>query len=364
MAEIVLPARSQAPRRVFQWLRANLFNTPLNAVLTLLVLYALIRIVPALLDWAIFDASMDAPNEAACAAKGGACWAFIRSWGRFILFGRFPYDQQWRPAIVTVLLIALISVSCSRRASGRTLAILWLAGVTTTGVLMWGGFFAMPYVETDLWNGLPLALILAVGSIVFGFLLALLLALGRRSTMRGVHIFCTIYIEVFRGLPFITVLFMAGEMFPLFLPPGVAIAKLWRIEAAFVLFGAAYLAEAMRGGLQAIPRGQYEAASALGLGYWQEMRLVILPQALRVAIPALVGTFIGLFKDTALVSIVGLFDLLQNVAIGNNDPAWRGAYAEGYAFIAAIYFAFCYSMSRYSRSLEAASGAAPVLSGR
>lgn len=353
MADIALAARPQPAHRIFRWLRANLFNTPLNAVLTLLVLYGLVKFVPPLFRWAFIDASLFAPNEAACEAKGGACWAFITNWGRFILFGRFPYDQQWRPAIVVVLLIALVLASCDRRLWGRALALLWVAGLVVVGILMWGGIFGMPYVETDLWNGLPLTLILAVGGLALGFPLGVLLALGRRSAMTGVRLLCTAYIEVFRGLPFITVLFMAAVLFPLFLPPGVGIAKLWRVEVAFILFLAAYLAEVVRGGLQAIPRGQYEAAAALGLGYWQEMRLVILPQALRIAIPPLVGIFIGGFKDTALVSIVGLFDLVQDVAIGNNDPAWRGAYAEGYAFIAAIYFVFCYFMSRYSRSLEA-----------
>jgi general L-amino acid transport system permease protein len=357
MAEIALPDRAEPARRLWRWMRANLFNTPLSTALTLLVLYALIRIVPPLVDWAIVDASVDAPNEAACAARGGACWAFIAHWYRFILFGRFPHDQQWRPAIVVLLLVLALLASGDRRLWGRGLALLWAAVLAVVGLLMWGGVFGLPHVDTDLWNGLPLTLLLAVGGLALGFPLAVLLALGRRSAMTGVRLLCTAYIEVFRGLPFITVLFMAAVLFPLFLPPDVGIAKLWRVEVAFILFLAAYLAEAVRGGLQAIPRGQYEAAAALGFGYWQEMRLIILPQALRIAIPPLVGTFIGGFKDTALVSIVGLFDLLQDVAVGNNDPAWRGAYVEGYAFVAAIYFVFCYAMSRYSRSLEAQSGA-------
>jgi general L-amino acid transport system permease protein len=355
MADLALSAPPPAAR-AFRWLRANLFNTPLNTVLTLLVLYALIKLVPALLDWAVIRASIDAPNEAACAAKGGACWAFIVKWYRFILFGRYPFDEQWRPAIVTVLLIALVVASANRRLWGRGLIVAWIVGLAIAGVLMSGGVLGLPLVDTDLWNGLPLTLILAIGGLAFGFPLALLLALGRRSAMRGVRFLSTAYIEVMRGLPFIVVLFMAATLFPLFLPPGVAIAKLWRVEVAFILFLAAYLAEVVRGGLQAIPRGQYEAAASLGLGYWQQMGLIILPQALRISIPPLVGILIGGFKDTALVSIVGLFDLLQDVAIGNNDPAWRGAYAEGYFSIALIYFVFCSSMSRYSRSLETQAG--------
>ena len=353
MADIPYPAAIGPAPQAFRWLRANLFGTPLSAVLTLLVLYALIRILPPFFDWAFVKATWSAPNEQACAARGGACWAFITTWYRFILFGRYPYAEQWRPAVVVLLLVALLVASCDRRLWGRALALLWLVGVIAVMVLMGGGILGLPAVDTDVWNGLPLALILAVGGLALSFPLGVALALGRRSQLLGIRAFSVAYIEFFRGLPFITVLFMAAHMFPLFLPPGLTTGLLWRIEVAFILFLAAYLAEAVRGGLQSIPRGQYEAASALGFGYWRQMRLIILPQALRIAIPPLVGTFIGAFKDTALVSFVGLFDLLQDVAVGTSDPNWRGAYIEGYAFVAAIYFIFCYAMSRYSRSLEA-----------
>jgi general L-amino acid transport system permease protein len=353
MADIAQPAPTRPLPQAYRWLRANLFGTPMSAALTLVVLYALVKIVPPLFDWAIVDATWRAPNEQACVAKGGACWAFITTWYRFILFGRYPYAEQWRPTLVVVLLVVLLVASCDRRLWGKALALAWIVGVIIVLVLMGGGVFGLTPVDTDLWNGLPLALILAVIGLALAFPLGLALALGRRSPLRGIQAFSVGYIEFFRGLPFITVLFMAAHMIPLFLPPGTATALLWRIEIAFILFLAAYLAEAVRGGLQAIPRGQYEAASALGLGYWRQMRLIILPQALRVAIPPLVGTFIGAFKDTALVSFVGLFDLLQDVAVGTSDPGWRSSYVEGYAFVAAIYFVFCYAMSRYSRSLEA-----------
>ena len=353
MADIAQPVPAGPLPQAYRWLRANLFGTPLSAALTLLVLYALIRILLPFFDWAFVRASWTAPNEQACNARGGACWAFITTWYRFILFGRYPHAEQWRPTVVVLLLILLLVASCDRRLWGRPLALTWAGAVVVVLVLMGGGVLGLPRVDTDLWNGLPLALILAVAGLALSFPLGVALALGRRSHLRGIRAFSVAYIEFFRGLPFITVLFMAAHMFPLFLPPGMSTALLWRIEVAFILFLAAYLAEAVRGGLQAIPRGQYEAASALGLGYWRQMRLIILPQALRIAIPPLVGTFIGAFKDTALVSFVGLFDLLQDVAVGTNDPSWRGAYVEGYAFVAAIYFVFCYAMSRYSRSLEA-----------
>jgi general L-amino acid transport system permease protein len=214
----------------------------------------------------------------------------------------------------------------------------------------------MPFVESELWNGLPLTLILAAGGLGLCYPLALLLALGRRSSLPAVRTLSIVYIEVARGVPFIAWLFLALVMLPLFLPPGVTIPKLWRAEVAFALFIAAYLAEVFRGGLQAVGRGQYEAGDALGLGYWQQMRLVILPQALAITIPAQVNTFIGAFKDTALISIIGLFDLLLDTNTALNDPAWRLAYVEGYLFIAVIYFAFCYFMSLYSRRLEKSLG--------
>jgi general L-amino acid transport system permease protein len=351
---------SSAPPQVlgrgYRWMRANLLNTWFNTALTLLILLVLARVVPPVIDWALLRASFDAPNIAACRDSGGACWAFIVDWYRFLLFGRFPYDEQWRPALVIVIFVALLLASCDRRLLGTRLALLWVAGLALVGLLMWGGVLGMAYVETDLWNGLPLTLILAVGGIGFSFPLALLLALGRRSAMPAVRALCVGYIEIVRGMPFIVFLFMCVILVPLFLPPNVFISKLWRAEIAFTLFIAAYVAEVVRGGLQAIPRGQYEASAALGLGYWRQTRLIVLPQALAIAIPPLVGTFIGAFKDTALVTIVGFFDLLQDATAGMNDPRWRGAYVEAYAVVALIYFVFCYFMSRYSRYVEARLG--------
>jgi general L-amino acid transport system permease protein len=343
---------STGAARALRWGRANLFNTPLNAALTLLIAYLAARLLPGALDWAVLRASLTAPDGRACAEAGGACWAFIVDWFRFILFGRFPYAQQWRPAIVLVIFAALLLVSFSRTLPGRWLALAWAAGLGAVALLMWGGVLGMPFVETALWNGLPLTLILAAGGLGVSFPLALLLALGRRSSLPAVRSLCILYIEGARGVPFIAWLFLMLVLLPLFLPPGVVIAKLWRAEIAFALFIAAYLAEVVRGGLQAIPRGQYEAADALGLGYLHKTALIILPQALAITIPAQVNTFIGAFKDTALISIIGLFDLLQDTNTALNDPAWRMAYVEGYVFVGAVYFVFCYAMSLYSRRLE------------
>ena len=350
-----LPMPVERPRPVtagpLAWLRANLFNSIPNTILTLAALYLLAAIIPPVVRWALVDAVWHGETGRACRA-GGACWAFIAEKGRFILFGRYPYTEHWRPLFTIVIFIAMILASCDRRLWGRRLAILWLAGLITVGVLMWGGVLGMTYVETSLWNGLPLTLILATLGTVFAFPLAILLALGRRSRLPAVRGICVGYIELVRGVPLITVLFMASVMLPLFLPTGMTIDKLLRAQLAIILFAAAYLAEIVRGGLQAIPRGQYEAADSLGLGYWRRTRLIVLPQALAMVIPPLVNSFIGGFKNTSLVIIIGLFDLLGAANAALTDANWQGFYIEAYVFTAAIYWTFCFFMSRYSQMLE------------
>jgi general L-amino acid transport system permease protein len=337
---------------VIGWLRANLFSSVLNTILTLVAIYAIVSVVPGMVKWALVDASWTADNVQQCRANGGACWAFIGEKWRFILFGRFPYGEQWRPAVVCLIFIALFIASCDRRLWGRRMAVVWAAGLVAVGVLMWGGVLGMTYVDTSLWNGLPLTLILAVIGMACAFPLAILLALGRRSDMPAVRSLCVAYIELIRGVPLVTLLFMSSVMLPLFLPPGLTIDKLLRAQIAIILFAAAYLAEIVRAGLQSIPKGQYEAADALGLSYWRKTRLVILPQALASVIPPLVNTFIGVFKDTALVIIIGLFDLLKTANTAFSDPNWRGYATEAYLFVAAIYWAFCFFMSKYSQRLE------------
>ena len=351
--ELPVAAEIAAPRTqgVLAWLRANLFSSILNTILTLLALYLLAVTVPAAVRWALIDAVWSAPNGQACHA-GGACWAFIGDKLRFMLFGRFPYAEQWRPALVVVIFIAMIVASCDRRLWGSRLALLWLGGLAIVGVLMWGGLLGLSYVETLLWSGLPLTLILAVVGMAVAFPFGILLALGRRSQLPAVRAICVAYIELVRGVPLITVLFMASVMLPLFLPAGFTIDKLLRAQVAIILFTAAYLAEIVRAGLQAIPKGQIEAADALGLGYWQRTRLIVLPQALAMVIPPLVNSFIGTFKDTSLVIIIGLFDLLGTVNAALADAQWQGFSIEAYVFAAAIYFSFCFFMSRYSQMLE------------
>lgn len=343
--------------RAIAWVRANLFAGLWSGLLTIAVLYLILRGLLGVIDWGVLDAVWRAPDGRTCRAlssEGGACWAFIGQWYRFILFGRYPYAEQWRPLLVVMLFLTLVLTSCDQRMWRRpaSLSILWLLGLTVSLALMRGGMLGLVPVGTDLWNGLPLTLFLAVIGLAGAFPLAVLLALGRRSSLPIIRAVCIAYIEFIRGVPLITVLFMASVMLPLFLPAGVNIDNLLRALIGLMLFYAAYLAEVMRGGLQAIPRGQYEAADALGLGYWRKTRLVILPQALTIAIPPLVNTFIAAFKDTTLVTIVGLFDLLTTAGNAITDPAWRGFYVEAYVFVAAVYFVFCFFMSRYSRYLE------------
>ena len=355
-------AVSALPRRATDgplgWLRANLFAGWGNTLATLVIVYLAWKLALPFLDWAFIEAVWVAPDARACReAKGiGACWALITDKHRFILFGTYPFDSQWRPALTVLVLVALYVTSALRACWRPWLALVWVAGLVAIGVLMWGGVLGLAYVENARWGGLALTLLLATVGLAFAFPFSILLALGRRSALPAVRWLSVAYIELVRGVPLISLLFMASVMLPLFLPEGVTIDKLLRAQIAMILFAAAYLAEVVRGGLQAIPRGQYEAAQALNLSYWRTMGFVILPQALRIAIPPLVNTFIAFFKDTSLVLIIGLFDLLTTVKISLTEPQWTGYGVEAYLFASAVYFVFCFSMSRYSQALEASLG--------
>ncbi len=340
------------PVRVWQWMRNNLFATPLNVLLTALCVWFLLMLVPAVLEWAWLSANFDATSAQECRATAGACWAFIIEKHRLILFGLYPYQEQWRPLLVVFILTGTLIYSAIPRCWNRWLLVVWPLALTVVAILMWGGVFGLPFVENSRWGGLPLTLILATFGIAFAFPLGVALALGRRSHMPAIKAVCVVYIELIRGVPLISLLFMSSVMLPLFFPEGFSIDKLLRAQIALILFAAAYIAETVRGGLQAIPKGQIEGGLSLGLSYWKLMGLIVLPQALRIVIPPLVGIFISLFKDTSLVVIIGIFDLTQSAKAALADAAWRGFSVEAYIFIAAIYFVYCYSMSRYSQLLE------------
>jgi len=345
--------------RALRWLRANLFSSIFSSIMTLVLVFLLAKALFSLAQWGIWDAIWSVPgnNTSACRAlRGvGACWAVIPEKIRFILFGSYTYNQQWRPAAATLIFIGLFYLSSRRSWWRRELVLVWVAALALISVLMWGGIFGLSFVPQDRWGGLPVTLILATFGLAFGFPLGILVALGRRSKLPAIRSLCVLYVELIRGVPLISLLFMASVMFPLFMPEGFNIDKLLRAQIAFILYAGAYLAEVIRGGLQAIPVGQQEAADALGLSYWQKNRLVILPQAIRHVIPPLVNTFIAFFKDTSLVLIIGIFDLLTTAKTAIIDPAWQAFSVEVYIFVALIYFAFCFAMSRYSRQLEATS---------
>jgi general L-amino acid transport system permease protein len=350
-----IPARPSPVRRegALVWVRANLFGNWKTSLATLIIVGLLAVYLPQLLQWAVFKAVWLPRIEDCRAAEAGACWAVVAEKYRFIIFGRYPFDEQWRPLLATALMVVLLVASCVRVCWKPWLAALWLAVLIAFFVLMRGSALGLTLVDTDRWGGLPLTLLLASLSIALAFPLALVVALGRRSSLPAIRTISTVYVELVRGVPLISVLFMASFMFPLFMPQGITIDVLVRVLAGITLFAAAYMAEVIRGGLQAIPKGQVEAAATLGLSYWQTQRLIVLPQALAMVVPGLMNNFIAIFKDTSLVTIVSLYELTGSLGLAlNSDADWRPFKIEGYLFIALIYFVFCFAMSRYSRWVE------------
>ena len=396
----------------FGWARKHLFSSWANGITTVVLLAALAWILSWFLEWAVFTANFTASQGSECRGYG-ACWALIREKLRLIFFGTFPYDQQWRPLFAVVAMLAMLILTSDRRMwRPWRLLVIWSVGSFVTFLLMFGqlhiplslflavalviglvgmgfrkgiaqagemnlyralaaiGFVGLvlrfagilpawklpiapfSYVETGLWGGLPVTMILATYGLLFAFPYGILLALGRRSNLPLIKGLCVGFIELIRGVPLISLLIMASVMLPLFLPTGVTFDKFLRAQVAVILFAGAYIAEIIRGGLQSLPKGQFEAADAMGLNYVQKTALIILPQALRVVIPPLINTFIGFFKDTSLVLIIGIFDFLNTANQALVDPAWAGYPGEVYLFAAFVYFVFCYSMSRYSKHLE------------
>ncbi len=344
------PVNTEGP---IAWMRFNLFGSWPTTVMTLVIGAILLTALPQLLSWALFRASW-LPDYDACRVEGvGACWGVVSEKYRFIIFGRYPFEEQWRPLVATALMLALLGASCSRAFWKVWLLGLWVLVLAAFFILMYGNTLGLSRVETDRWGGLPLTILLASLSIVLAFPIAMVVALGRRSNLPAIRTLCTIYVELIRGVPLISVLFMASFMFPLFMPQGFSIDVLIRVLVGITLFAAAYLAEVIRGGLQAIPKGQIEAAATLGLSYWQTQVKIVLPQALAMVVPSIMNNFIGLFKDTSLVTIVSLYELTGALTLAlNSDANWRPFKIEGYLFIAMIYFIFCFSMSRYSIWVE------------
>jgi general L-amino acid transport system permease protein len=332
-----------------------MFKDRANVIATIVVGAGLAYLALRFVSWAVVGAVWTLPpgaGAAACRAATGACWAVVHERFRFILFGAYPFDEQWRPALVCLLFVSLYAASAVRAWWTRWLLAAWIAVPAGAVAIMRGGMAGLGEVPSESWGGLPLTFLLSTVGFAAAFPFGVALALGRRSTLPAIRALSIAYIELIRGVPLVTVLFMAAVMFPLFVPQGLSIDKLLRAQIAFVMVIAAYLAEVVRAGLQAIPKGQRDAAASLGMGFWPATILVVLPQALRLTIPALVNTFIGFFKDTSLVAVIGLFDLLGAGKAAIVDPQWVGFGVEVYLFVAAFYFAFCYAVSRYSRHLE------------
>lgn len=343
------------------WLRSNLFSSPANIALTIVAALLAAWIIPGAIRFLLTDAVWTGADREACLAKNGvlpgACWAFVKDRFSFFIYGFYPIEERWRVDLFFVLgaigVAWMLWLKAPRRDIGLVyfLVILPVVSYYLLGGARWLG---LPLVDTAKWGGLMVTLVVAGVGIVASLPLGILLALGRRSKLPIVKFFSVMFIEFVRGVPLITVLFMANTMLPLFLPDNVTVDKLLRALVGIGLFASAYMAEVVRAGLQALPKGQYEGAMAVGLGYWQMMRLIILPQALKVTIPNIVNTYIGLFKDTSLLLIVGIFDFLKAIETARIDPQWAAPTVSptGYAFAAIVYFMFCYGMASYARATE------------
>jgi general L-amino acid transport system permease protein len=338
-------------------LRERIFNSTLGAVFAAVIAAFLLWTVWTIINWAIFRGVWTAPDRELCNVEGaGACWPFIKARAVQWVYGFYPVAERWRVDLVYLIgAVSLAGLLIPAIPLKTWNALFFFAAYPVIAFfLLFGGRFGLTVVETDQWGGLLVTLVLSVTAIVVSAPLGILLALGRRSNMPIVSLLSTIFIETVRGVPLVLVLFMAANMFPLFMPPGVNPDKLLKAVIGTALFASAYMAEIIRGGLQAIPKGQYEGAQSIGLSYAKTMGLIIMPQALKVVIPSIVNNFISLFKDTSLVTVVGLFDLLGMVQTGFNDPKWASAQTSntGYFALALIYWTFCFSMSRYSQFIE------------
>src|SRR3984957_4572514 len=360
------PAASQPPPSsragVFAWLRANLFSSPFNIALTLICILLIAWIVPPLLRFLLIGATWSGADREACIPSParpnpGACWAFIRVWSSYFVYGFYPAGQRWRVDLFFLALAIgfgwLLWLRAPRRDIG---AVSFFILLPILSLILLGGLplIGLSYVPTNLWGGILVTIVVATIGMVFSLPLGILLALGRRSGIPVVRWLSIMFIEFVRGVPLITVLFMASVMLPLFVPDAWSPDKLIRALVGVALFSSAYMAEVVRAGLQSIPKGQYEAAHALGLSYWQSQRLIILPQALSVTIPNIVNSVIALFKDTTLVFFVGIFDFLKTIEVARADPKWAPPVtsATGYIFAAMVYFVCCYAMSSYASRIE------------
>ena len=338
---------------VMGWLRKNLFSNWYNSLLTIFGVYLLYILIPPLVSWIFLDANFVGNTKEDCTGNG-ACWVFIKVWFNRFMYGLYPDAEQWRINTAFLILFTIVGVSFFVSAKLKKYFILFLIFIYPfLGIkLISGGDFGLKYVETGAWGGLSLTFIVSAFALILCFPIGTILALGRRSKLPAIRYTSIGFIELWRGVPLITVLFMSAVMFPMFLPDGTYVDKLIRVLIAITLFEAAYMAEVVRGGLQALPKGQYEAAKSLGMGYWKMHFLIILPQALKLVIPGIANTFLALVKDTPLIFVVGLLELAGMVNLAKTNPKWLGMAMEGYVFAGLVFWVICYVMSRYSQNLE------------
>ncbi len=339
--------------RYLDILNKNINSNNFNALLTLFTIFIIIKSIPPMLDWFILEANFVGNSKDDCTGDG-ACWVFIKVWFNRFMYGLYPDAEQWRINTAFLILFAIVGISFFASEKLKKYFILFLIFVFPfLGIkLISGGSFGLEYVESAAWGGLSLTFIISAFAILFCFPIGVILALGRRSSLPAIKYISIGFIELWRGVPLITVLFMSAVMFPMFLPDGTFIDKLIRVLIAITLFEAAYMAEVVRGGLQALPKGQYEAAKSLGMGYWRMNALIILPQALKLVIPGIANTLLALVKDTPLIFVVGLMELAGMIGLAKTNPKWLGMAMEGYVFAGLVFWVICYAMSRYSQNLE------------
>ena len=339
--------------RLLDKINTNFNSSNFNAFLSLLVIFALIKYIPSILNWFIFDADFAGNTKQDC-TSGGACWVFVKVWLNRFVYGMYPDAEQWRINTAFFMLFALVGSSFFVPTKLKKYLLIFLLFVyPIIGFkLISGGDFGLKFIETGAWGGLSLTFIVSAFALILCFPIGMFLALGRRSKLPAIRYSSIGFIELWRGVPLITVLFMSAVMFPMFLPDGTYVDKLIRVLVAITLFEAAYMAEVIRGGLQALPKGQYEAAKSLGMGYWRMHFLIVLPQALKLVIPGIANTFLALVKDTPLIFVVGLLELAGMVNLAKTNPEWLGMAMEGYVFAGLVFWVVCYAMSRYSQNLE------------
>ena len=339
--------------RTLDSLNKNINSNWFNALLSLLIIFVLIQNIPPLLNWLFFDANFVGETKEECTGSG-ACWVFIKIWFPRLIYGLYPNAEIWRINLTFLMLIALVISGFFVPPKIKKYIIIFLLFVFPFIAinLISGGNFGLEWVETTAWGGLSLTFIISIFALLFCFPVGMFLALGRRSSAPVIRYSSIGFIEFWRGVPLITVLFMASVMMPMFLPDGTYMDKLVRVIIAITLFEAAYMAEVIRGGLQSLPRGQYDAGKSLGMGYWRMHLLVILPQALKLVIPGVANTFLALVKDTPLILVVGLLELVGMIDMAKTNPDWLGFATEGYVFAGVVFWIICFNMSRYSQRLE------------